>query len=1045
MRLRKLALSIGVSAALVSNLGFALGLGEIKLNSALNQPLDAQIKLLQVRDLSEEEIIVQLASREAYERANVERLFFLSGMKFEVVLDDPNNPHIRVTTQDNVREPYLNFLLETQWPTGRMLREYTVLMDLPTFSEKNQKAVAAPSQSAPAAVPVKPRPAVQPAQPVASARPEPRQEPRAAAAGDYAVRANDTLWDIALMARPDRSYSVQQTMLAIQRLNPDAFINNNINLLKKGQVLRLPAADEISSLSTRQAINEVAYQNSQWTGGAALEGSRRSGSVSDRASGREGRVQLSSGSASTEVNAGSGRGRNVEALENELAIAQEQLGVAQRQNEDLRGRVSDLEGQIETMERLLEVTSEQLRALQLASAKGLEGEESAAPSVAQPAPAETAAPAPTTQAEQPQPKPAASNVVVASKPEPSLVDTLMDNILYIALALLALLGGLFFWKRQQSDAADADDELDFFEESEAESDEVDPFALPDEMPAEMDELDEEQAIEDYEEVESAEAETADVAAEADIYIAYGKYDQAEEMLVKALAQDPGREDVTLKLLEVYAETKNLEAFDQHYAGLLSSADGQTLQRAEELRDSIPGAGEFDRTQVQTVAAVAAVGAAAAVADDQEDILQEDPLLSLAEEGAEDNDFGALEGLEDLDTDFGDLNATEDSHDELSLNLDDAEEMGDLDFDLDGLDEGGAAETEGLSLNLDAGTNDSEEAEEFSLDLGDDDGEFTLDLDSEEDKQALEELSLDGDDDFGLTLDTEADSATEDDEFTLSLDDAEPEVTDLAAGASAQADEDLLDLDVSDLSAAQPDSSSSASDDEDFALNLDDDGDLSVNLGDMGEAESTADDEMFDLSLEDELELSGGSDAEVDATAALNTGDDGDEPESLTVEADDFDMAEGFGDADLAALDQEMETLSADLDLDDDLAALDDAGDQGAPSAEALNAEEEPEFDISADLGIEDGADELPPLGSSDDDVFEQAMADTPESEDDEDGVDAELGFLADSDEVATKLDLARAYIDMGDSEGARDILSEVLEEGDDTQKGEAEDLMSRIG
>ncbi|UTA49279.1 LysM peptidoglycan-binding domain-containing protein [Simiduia sp. 21SJ11W-1] len=1020
MRLRKLALSIGVSAALVSNLGFALGLGEIKLNSALNQPLDAQIKLLQVRDLSEEEIVVQLASREAYERANVERLFFLSGMKFEVVLDNPSNPHIRVTTQENVREPYLNFLLETQWPTGRMLREYTVLMDLPTFSEKNQKAVSAPSQSAPASVPVRPRPAVKPAQPTAAAHPAPRPVTQSAPAGDYTVRANDTLWDIALMARPDRGYSVQQTMLAIQRLNPDAFINNNINLLKKGQVLRLPSAEEISSLSTRQAINEVAYQNSQWSGGAALDASRRSGAVASQSSGREGRVQLSSGSSSSDVNTGSGRGRNVEALENELAIAQEELGAAQRQNEDLRGRVSDLEEQIETMERLLEVTNEELRALQLNSAQALEGGETpaepeAAPAQAAPASPEVAA----------TPEPAKPNtVVVSSKPEPTLIDTLMDNILYIALGLLAVIGGLFFWKRKQEDTAAAEDELDFYEEPESEQEDDDPFALPDDLSSDYDDMADEQPVEDLEEQESAEAETADVAAEADIYIAYGKYDQAEEMLLKALAQEPGREDVTLKLLEVYAETKNLEAFDQHYAGLLETADGATQQRAEELRDSIPGAGEFDRTQVQAVAGAAALGAASAALSDDIDLdagLDDsvDPLLSLAEEGADDEGFDALEGLEDLDTDFGDL-AAEGAGE--SLDLDDTES---LDFDLDDLDDDSGSAEE-LSLDLDSGVEESESADDFSLDLGDDD-EFALDLDTEEDKQALSELSLDGEDDFGLSAEAEPATAA-DEEFSLSLDDAEDEPL------SLDVEEEAFDL---DLSAADADSSASAADDEEFALNLDDDGDLSVDLGDMGEtAPAEEATESFDLSLDDELDLSAAEPEApaVAAPAATPELSPDDEPESLSVEADDFDSAGDFGDMDLAALDEEMDTLSADLDLDDDLAALDDE-----PATE-----QEPEFDISADLGIEDGADELPPL-AADDQVFDEALADAPAGGDDDEGVDAELGFLADSDEVATKLDLARAYIDMGDSEGARDILSEVLEEGDATQKGEAEELMSRIG
>ncbi|AFU97352.1 FimV/HubP family polar landmark protein [Simiduia agarivorans] len=998
MRLRKLALAVGATAALCSNLALALGLGEITLNSSLNQPLDAQIKLLQVRDLSEQEIIVKLASREAFETANVERLFFLSGIRFEVVLDDPANPHVRLTTQENVREPYLNFLIETQWPTGRMLREYTVLMDLPTFSERNQRAVTAPAQQqAPvsqAAPQVKPRPTVKAAQPAPAARPE---RPMQGGAGTYAVGAGDTLWEIALQARPDRSYSVQQTMLAIQRLNPDAFINGNINLLRKGQVLRLPAADDIASLSTRQAINEVAYQNSQWDGGAALDASRRSGRVTDGAGSREGRVQLSSGGATENAETGRGSGRAA-ALENELAITQEQLDAAQRENSDLRSRIGDLEEQIATMARLIEVSNDEMVALQQAMAKGEPLPESAPveETAEQPAPEATPAPA----AEPEQPKPAATTVVRQAQPEPGIVDMLIDNILYIGVAILALLGGLLFWRRKQAQEAEEQAAFDaFLEEDEPESEEQD-FDLAHEPDfEELPEADEEPE-ESFEELETAEAETADVAGEADIYIAYGKYDQAEEMLLKALEREPGRTDITLKLLEVYAETQNLEAFDRHFAGVMDGDDMAAQQRGEELRASIPGAGEFDRTQVQPLAAAGAAGVAAAVALDDEDPLlslaeegaedEVDPLLSLAEEGAEDDEFSALQGLEEED---------------LALDLDlDAEDsaLDDLDFSLDGLDE------------TPAPASDADLTEEFSLDLDDSDSateteEFSLDLDDSGADSVEEEFSLDLD---------EAVSA--DDELALDLGD------------------DDLNLDLGDLDEAgeQP---------AEEALSLDDEFELSLDA--EPETELPAADESFDLSLEDEVALEAEAPAEeafslddalsLDepvADAAPETLDDLDagDADTLTVEADDFEADANLGDMDLEALDQEMASLSADLDLDDDLSALD-------MGAEEPATDEPEEFDISADLGIENGADELPPL--TDDDSFDEAMMADDEAADE----DAELGFLADSDEVATKLDLARAYIDMGDSEGARDILSEVLEEGDDKQKGEAEELMGRIG
>ncbi|MDN3639447.1 FimV/HubP family polar landmark protein [Simiduia curdlanivorans] len=971
MRLRKLALAVGATAALVSNLGFALGLGEIKLNSALNQPLDAQIKLLQVRDLSEEEIIVRLATREAYERANVDRIFFLTGLKFEVVLDDPNNPHVRVTTKEDVREPYLNFLLETQWPTGRMLREYTVLMDLPTFSEKNQKAVAAPQQQAEPQQ-VKPRPEVRSATaapavrpPAPAVRPAPRTQ---ASDGSYAVQANDTLWDIALMARPDRSYSVQQTMLAIQRLNPDAFINDNINLLKKGKVLRLPAADEISSLSTRQAINEVAYQNNQWSGGAALDASSRSGSVADRQSSREGRVQLSAGESSTDVSSGGGNSRQREILQNELAIAQEELGSARRQNSELVSRVEDLEAQITTMERMLEVTSDELRAMQLTAGQEVGAEE---PVVSEPEAQEPEVKEPAAEPVRP-----ANTVVVAPKPEPTLMDMVMDNILYVAIALVALLGGLFFWKRRK-DAEAEQEEFDAFAEQDEEPEEE--FSFPDDSDFDSAPDIEDEPVEPYEEVETAEAETADVAGEADIYIAYGKYDQAEDMLLKALDQEPGRVDVTLKLLEVYAETQNLEAFDTHYAGLLQNGDRAAKQRAEELRDSIPGAGDFDRTQVAAVGTAAAASTSAFDLDDDAD-----PLLSLAEEGIDETDFDGLEGLDSLESDFGDLAAEQGlvSDEELELNLDDAEvseNVDELDFTLDGLDDDAEADAEeSFSLDLDDSGASEDEALELDLDLSDDTEEFALDLGDLDVEPAPASSTAD------LSSVEPEQPAQEDDDFMLSLDDD-------------------LELSLDDAAEAEAEVETES---DDFELSLDDE--LAVE-----------EDEGFDLALDDELSLSPPADA-----------GDLDADEELSVEADDFDSDDNFGDMDLAALDQEMETLSAGLDDEDDLSSL---------ATETAAQDEIEEFDISADLGIEDGADDLPPLASP------SVAADAMDSDLDDDDADAELGFLADSDEVATKLDLARAYIDMGDSEGAADILGEVMEEGDAQQKSEAQELLSRIG
>src|SRR5690606_10671363 len=380
MHLRKLVGVCGFAVVALANYASALGLGEIKLNSALNQPLEAEIRLLDIRDLSPEQIIVGLGSPADFERNGVERLYFYTELEFEVLLNEPGGAVVRLSSRNPVREPYLNFLVEARWTSGRLLREYTLLMDLPTFADEPAAPVASPSysQSAP-----KPRTDAPPRTSASSSNrsdlssPQgsdlPRESTSNARIGSYGpVDGNDTLWQIALNARPDRSLSVHQTMLAIQRLNPDAFINGNINLLRKGQVLRLPSADEIRSLSRSEAVAEVAAQNRAWsenTMGAQLNASRREVATRREAQEVSGKVRLAS-TGSNSAGSGQGSGGNAgnsRGLENELAATLEELDKARLENAELNSRIRDLEDQINTKERLVNVSNKQLRDMQLAA------------------------------------------------------------------------------------------------------------------------------------------------------------------------------------------------------------------------------------------------------------------------------------------------------------------------------------------------------------------------------------------------------------------------------------------------------------------------------------------------------------------------------------------------------------------------------------------------------------------------------------------------------------------------------------------------------
>ena len=252
VRVRKLVLAIAAASALSSGMAHALGLGEVTLQSALNQPLVAEIELLEVRDLASSELLPTLASPEAFTKAGVDRQYFLTDLKFTPVLKPNGKSVIRVTSSKPMREPYLNFLVEVLWPNGRLLREYTLLLDPPLYTPQSVTPAAARLPVAAAAPATRvlapaPRPATAVAKPVSPAAPTAASAPAAKPleGNQYKTTANDTLWEIAQRARAGGS--VHQTMLAIQDLNPDAFIGGNINRLKSGQVLRLPNEQQVQS------------------------------------------------------------------------------------------------------------------------------------------------------------------------------------------------------------------------------------------------------------------------------------------------------------------------------------------------------------------------------------------------------------------------------------------------------------------------------------------------------------------------------------------------------------------------------------------------------------------------------------------------------------------------------------------------------------------------------------------------------------------------------------------------------------------------------
>lgn len=920
VRVRKLVLAIAAASALSSGMAHALGLGEVTLRSALNQPLVAEVELLEARDLTAGEVISNLASPEEFVKAGVDRQYFLTDLKFTPVLKPDGKSVIRITSSKVVREPYLNFLVEVLWPNGRLLREYTLLLDPPLYSP--QAAAAAPKlpTAAPAAPAPAPRPPAAPAVTSAPSAPVARPAPPAAPArsslgNEYKTTANDTLWEIAQRVGGG---SINQTMLAIQDLNPDAFIGGNINRLKSGQVLRLPDEQQVRSRSAGEAVAQVAEQTAAWREGRAvaarqLDATRRDNAGAAPATAQSGDnlklVAAESGKATLGSDSGSSDSK---ALTDKLAVTQESLDSTRRENNELQGRVGDLQSQLDKLQRLIELKDSQLAKLQadLAADAQAVAPPAEAPAVAEApvasaapaadtaepatdynyseepaAPAEEVAPAepvvetpvapiepaPAEQAEAPKP------VAPVQVPEPapqSMIDELLANPMTLGLAgggaLLVLLLALMAVSRRN-----AMKEAALHEEAGGAQATDDAFAadlnLAQDSFADLD-ADVQGIAPDAVGEERVTAQTSDALGEADIYIAYGRFNQAAELLQNAINDEPQRSDLRLKLMEVHAELGDREGF---------------VRQENELRE-IGGANtEVEQLKFKYPAMVALAGAG----------------VIAAASASDDLDSFSLDDLT-LDEPVADAAPADDLNDAFDISLDD------LEVDLGGQDAKEETASDSLMLEDDLSFALSSEPEaELSLD----DLEFDLAADSSKDEPGLEL----GDDlaDLSLELESAAPVAADDaDDFLLSLDDglADP----------------VEDTALADLSL-----------------------DLPTDSG-VPELELPAD---FDLSLDDEPQ--GPASVEPESFAA--------QLGEVTAELD--QLAGSF-----EQLQPQVDTLASEFEGDDD-------------------------FD-----------------------------------------------FLSGTDESATKLDLARAYIDMGDSEGARDILDEVLNEGSEAQQQEAREMISKL-
>ncbi|MEE4378985.1 MAG: FimV/HubP family polar landmark protein [Candidatus Competibacteraceae bacterium] len=223
---------------------FALGLGQIQIRSALNQPLNAEIEINTLGSYEPEQLSAQLASAQAFTQSGLDRPAFLSDLTFALQTRPDGTNFIKVTSRRPIREPIINFLMELEWPKGRLVREFAVFLDPP----------AAVTNLSPRSVPtVSTTPSPSAAQTPSSPTEPPAQQPSSTSlrtdvpqgTDTYTVPYGDTLWGIAQRYRPHSSISVQRMMEALYQANPGAFSRQSVDSLLAGAVLRIPSAQEI--------------------------------------------------------------------------------------------------------------------------------------------------------------------------------------------------------------------------------------------------------------------------------------------------------------------------------------------------------------------------------------------------------------------------------------------------------------------------------------------------------------------------------------------------------------------------------------------------------------------------------------------------------------------------------------------------------------------------------------------------------------------------------------------------------------------------------
>ncbi len=632
--------------------GLGLGLGEIRLSSALNEPLSAEIDLVAATPEELAALEAELASPEVFQRYGLDRPAYLNTLEFRVGRGRDGRNVLLVRSEEAISEPFVSFLVDVNWARGRLLREYTVLLDPPVMAAPGA-AMAPAVVAAPTTMPQ----ATQPEAPVPAAA--------AVEGGEgYQVKRGDTLYQIAGGRAGGDPRATRQIMIALYRANPEAF-SGNINIMKAGAILRVPGSDIIAGLDDADVAAEIRTHNAAWRAAGGGESARLRLVTPEPGAGTA--DAETSGTVQSQVDS---LERDIAEQRRLLELRNQELAELQRQLSQTKGAEAAAAAKAAADKAAADLAAAEKaladKAAADAAAAAPTGEAPVAPEddtlIPEAPPTEAVVPTP---AEKPQPAPAVA--------EKSFLEGLTDNWMVLAgaadVVLLGLLGFGYARRRREQDSgvsfrgfdvpataplpsetvrlralATVDETAEMPRPTSLED--ADQFVV-EERPVARPKVEAPRPSAGHEETISAEAaldlDQADPLAEADFHMAYGLYDQAVDLVRMALQNSPDRNDLKLKLAEIH---------------FVAGDTTQFLAVARDLRKSLGPGGDWDRIVI--------MGRQLAPDEPMFAGGVQDAGVDLSLEGGDnlvDLDLlSAPEGDEGLDLDLGKVAATADSND-----------------------------------------------------------------------------------------------------------------------------------------------------------------------------------------------------------------------------------------------------------------------------------------------------------------------------------------------------------------------------------------------